>query len=322
MTALRRAAWAAAALAVCAACRPELDDDVARVDGPRVLAVRIEPPEAKPGDAVTIRAIYTDGALTADAPLAYAFCAARRGLAEPSAIAESCLAGDTGARLTLGTGAEARGVIPADACRLFGPERPVGKPGEPAGRPVDPDGTGGYYQPGIVSAPAADETFFDVRVRCGLAGATQAAVADFEARYRANTNPEIAEVAIVRGGAFEHVAEGAELTAEAGETLRLRVTWPDCTGDAACGGAERYVAYDPGSRVVNDRREAMRVSWLATAGRFEHPRTGRAEDELAHDSENGWRAPSDAGQTAMWIVLRDARGGTAFRALRVRVIAR
>lgn len=298
-----------------AACTPTFDDGLSRVDGPRILAVRVEPPDAKPGEKVTIQALSSDGAL-----VAYDFCLARRALAEPGSVSAACL-DDPAGRVALGVGARVTGEIPTDACRLFGPDRPVGRAGEPAARPADADSTGGYYQPGTVRGGGAAAASFDVRIRCGLPGATQGQLAEYERRYRPNRNPEIAALFVrVAGAATEQsIADGDRVNATRGATLVFRVAWPDCTTFEPCAGAERYVAFDPQSRSVVDRREAMRASWLATGGRFETDGTGRAEDDAARDTENTWIAPSSAGLIRAWVVVRDARGGAGFRSLSIDV---
>ena len=61
----------------------------------------------------------------------------------------------------------------------------------------------------------------------------------------------------------------------------------------------------------------MRISWLSTRGRFAEARTGRGELDELREVETTWTAPAAA--TTLWTVLRDARGGTGFRSLRVRV---
>ncbi len=89
-----------------------------------------------------------------------------------------------------------------------------------------------------------------------------------------------------------------------GARVTLRATWrPE--------DAERYVAFDPRAQLVVPRREAMRVSWYATGGVFEHDRTGRDEADLATTSDNTWTAP-DAAKATLWAVLRDSRGGVGF----------
>lgn len=307
--------WRVLAFVILAACKPSLDDDRSRVDRPRILAVQSEPAEAKPGESVVIRALYTDGVRELDvAPLAWGFCASRPALAEPTALSEACLSNAEGGRKSLGTGISVSATIPADVCRLFGPDPPLGKPGESAGRPADPDATGGYYQPGIVGGEDLDDASFDVRVRCGLPGATQAIVAELERRYRPNVNPKLAALR----ANDEAIADGATVTVAPGASLRFGAEWAAC-GDETCEGAESYVVFDPAARILVSRREAMRVAWLATAGHFDAGSTGREESDLATGTENVWTAPAEAGDVTLWLVLRDSRGGVSFRAIRVRV---
>jgi hypothetical protein len=306
-----------------AACRPSLDDDLSHVDGPRILAVEMVPAEARPGETVRMRALYTDGTSSmADAPLAWSFCVARRAPAEPTSLSAACLEGAEGALVSLGVAPVVQGSVPADACRQFGPDRPLGKPGEPAGRAADPDPTGGYYQPGIVRAQGASDAIFELRLRCGLAGATQEAVAEFERSYRVNTNPSVSEVVVTRSDRAEGVEDGAEIVVAPGETIGVRAGWPACTGDAPCGGSERYPAFDVGARALVPRRESMTVSWLATRGRFADARSGRDEQDEGRDVATTWTAPpvgtGAAAPAVVWIVVRDARGGTGMRSFRVR----
>ncbi|MBX3225870.1 MAG: hypothetical protein KIT84_30165 [Labilithrix sp.] len=267
-------------------CTPALEDDASRADEPRVLAVRAEPAEARPGESVTLTALATDGT-----SVAWSLCLARKALAESGPIANECLVYPESS-VALGGGPSVRAELPRDACRNFGPDPPLGT----NGRPADPDGTGGYYQPGLAAGAA-----FSIRVRCGLAGATQAQVAEFESRYRINENPEIAHVLA------DGVLTTGALRARPGARLRLRVTWP-------ASAAEPYVAFDPAARTVVDRRESLRVSWLATAGTFATSRTGVDEADPATQSENDFTVAGDA---TLYFVLRDSRGGVAFRALRV-----
>jgi hypothetical protein len=319
---IARGSWLAAATIALVACRPELDDDASRVDGPRVLAVRAEPAEARPNEQVTLTALYTDGTRAiVDAPpvsLAWSFCTARRPLAEPGPIDPACLSG--AAARPIGNGsARVVTTVPRDACRAFGPDRPLAKAGEPAGRPADPDGTGGFFQPGLVGGGGASPSQFELRIRCTLPSVTQQVALEFEQRYGVNTNPELALVARVRGDLVEPLADGVELHAAPGERIRLRVGWPDCPDATACGGAERYVSYDVDARRLVDRRESLAVSWLTSAGTFVAPRTGRGEGDLATTSENEWIAPEATKDGTLFIVLRDARGGAAFRTLPVHV---
>jgi hypothetical protein len=352
----RRAALAALVLAVgatTAACIPELADGASRVDAPRVLAVRAEPAEAAPGRPVTYTALYADatGEL-AEAPVDWAYCLLRKPLSELGPVNRGCfVATDEDALAPLGTGLSAMGMLPRDGCRLFGPTPPPPRDGEPVGRPVDPDATGGFYQPVRLlvrdDSGAEAYTLFEHRITCGAAGTTQEQALELTRRGRPNANPVPAPLLLARGGEVlelrgDDTAPPVEVAA--GETVRLGTAWPDCPevgvcGDgvcsadedrarcladcrtpAGCGGAEHYVAFDPLRRAVVLQRESIRVAWLATAGVFTEERTGREPDDRGRDSENTWTAPDVPGDVSLWVVLRDDRGGTAWQRHRIRVV--
>ena len=126
----------------------------------------------------------------------------------------------------------------------------------------------------------------------------------------------------------------------------LHVEWPHCPrsvscGDGVCGidedttscaadrenpkgceGAEDYLWFDPTARKLVRRREGIRVSWFASSGTFTDAHTGREEagpDEPS--SDNTWLAPATPGTVFLWIVLRDDRGGVAWKGYRVEVTA-
>ncbi|MCW5807861.1 MAG: hypothetical protein KIT31_36245, partial [Deltaproteobacteria bacterium] len=225
-----------------------------------------------------------------------------------------CLADEAPELVPFGTGEVATGAVPPTACRQFGPDAPDPVPGEAPGRPVDPDGTGGFYQP--VRVRAGDEHALDqVRIRCGLPGATPAQAAELRAGYTPNANPEIAAMLV---GGVDVVAAAAPVAADAGRTVELALRWPACEA-APCGGSEPYLWFDPVSRTIARRREAMRVSWFATAGAFATGHGGRREDELATDATGAWTAPLEPGDVQLWAVLRDDRGGTAWIAFAITV---
>ncbi len=293
------------------ACRPELDDRTFLVDRVRVLAVRADPPEALPGQATQLSVLVADGTgARPDLTLDLAFCSEKKALAESSPVSASCLDDRSILRFD-----GLAGALPAEVCGRFGPERLPGKDGEPSGRPSDPDGTGGYYQPGRVrvgGVPAADPALFEVRATCGLPGATLEVVAGFGARYVANRNPALT----VRVDDRE-IGEGATIEATIGQALALTATWPTCDVPGPCEGAERYVAFDPATRTLVDRREAMRVSWLSTGGNLRDDRTGREEGELDTRTATVFTAPQEARTATVFVVLRDTRGGVVWRTFRV-----
>ncbi|MCE9578330.1 MAG: hypothetical protein K8W52_34705 [Deltaproteobacteria bacterium] len=305
------------------ACVPELVDDTSIVTSPRLLAVRAEPAEAEPGAEVALRGLWaaSDGGA---APLGWAFCTARKPFTEPGNVDPACLVEDSPDLVAIGDGETVTGTLPDDGCRLFGPDRPTPMAGEPAGRPADPDGTGGYYQPVRVRADGDPPAFAlaQVRIRCGLPAATPEQAADYKARVHANSSPAI--TAITGDGAAVIALEAdptAVTTVARGATLALRVAWPGCgTDEQPCAGAESYVWFDPDARALVTRREAIRVTWFATAGAWASARTGRAEAEADQPStENSWIAPGDVGEQRLWIVVRDDRGGATWATVRIAV---
>lgn len=244
------------------ACRPEFDRGPSLVEGPRVLALSSTPAEARPGEPVTYAALLVDPSGTrTDVRSEWAFCNERKPLTELGPVAPACLAPSGPALTPLGTGPVAAGALPAEGCRVFGPDPPLPKAGEPAGRPVDPDPSGGYYQPLrlLYGVDGGNERYAlgGTRLLCGLSGANQATAADFGRRYRRNENPALASVRVFTsdGNAVELAPEGSavelapdgnavELAPEGaatppriapGASVRFVATWPACPASDVCG---------------------------------------------------------------------------------------
>jgi hypothetical protein len=331
-----------AAFAVIApACKPDLDQTVSIVAEPLVLAVRSDPPEALPREKVTYTALYVDGSGPVAKPaIDWAFCDARKPLAELGPTNTECLAPKGDWFEPLGRGSQVSGSVPSDACKNFGPDVPVPVMGQPPGRPVDPDSTGGYFQPLRVVAPGVDGadaiTLAETRLSCGLADAPPEVAVDFGHRYHVNGNPSVDALSVVTGasvGAPLRRVGGAANPVTAGAHLTLRVAWARCPttdacGDGVCGpdetstgcpadcvtpractGAERFVAFDAETQALVDERESIGVAWFATGGFFDADRTGRGSADSVTTSDNGWTAPMAAGAVHLWVVLRDDRGG-------------
>ncbi len=308
--AARSALGALGALCVWAGgCRPDLGERDSLVEAPRILAVRGEPAEARPGDTVTYTALVASPDGSAITTLRWATCVTPKPLAEPSIVAAACLGddgvepgsdpGDAGDVATL--------ALPADACSLFGPEPPPG-----GYRPRDPDPTGGYYvpiraslgAPGTSDTRGADAAFQLERVGCSLGDAPVELARTFARTYVANLNPASPSVVLSREGAV--VAEGGAVARAA--ALEIAVAW-------RAEDAETYVYFDRPSQTLTTKREWMRVSWFASAGSFAVDHAGadeRAEGDGATTLSNAWMAPVSAGPVHFWVVLRDARGGVAW----------
>ena len=284
-------------LVLLVACKPDLGDRDSHIGGLRILAVRGEPPEAPPGTS----SAYTVLAATPDGPIAmplasWAFCATPKLLTENGAVSADCHG--SGVRAIANGPSSVTAAMPTDACSLFGPDVTSADL-----RPRDPDVTGGFYQPvrvTVVAGSAQEEAFGLQRIACNLANASAATVTDFARRYVPNTNPTLVDVTATVAGApvpLDALPGSAAVT--------LRATW-------TASSAEPYVVYDPGSQSLVDRREALRVSWFATQGTFEDDRTGRDETETETFSDDRWTAPPSGASTTLFVVLRDARGGSTW----------
>ena len=339
------------------ACRPEFDDDLAVIERPRILAVQasvaipgVEPEvrpaaQAKPSEGepeeVTWRALVVDrtGTLPQDAPLDWALCLARKPLTELGPVSPACLVRESADLVPLGSGNTVKGVVPSNACSLFGPQLPE------TGRPVDPDLTGGFYQPLRLLLPLEGDFYAlgQTRLVCTLSGVTQAQSREFVQRDRRNYNPALARVVAREVAGSSDLSSSEPLIVGPGEQLNLEAEWlfcelDDVCGDGLCGidetrescpeectdlppgctGAERYVAFDPESRTIVSRREAITVSWYSNAGKYANERTGTAEGDTANVSSNVWTAPG-SGEATLWVVIRDSRGGVGFQEYRVQV---
>jgi hypothetical protein len=258
-----------------------------------LLAVRADPPEARPGDHVSLRLLGArpEGEWAPSAE--WAFCTAPKPLTENDVVAEECLSDQAAVFATSATGAAA--LLPAAGCQRFGPDIP---PGPTQLRPRDPDSTGGYYQPLRVRAGDADPAVALLRISCGLAGASFDLANEFEARYRPNNNPVLIGLSAQVGGstrALDALPLGAEVL---------------LTASFDAGSAEPFVVFDPTTGTLVDRRETLLLSWYANAGTFDRSHSEPAAPSSS--ASNLWRAPDVAGPVRLWLVLRDDRGGVDF----------
>jgi hypothetical protein len=316
----------------------------------RIAAVRAEPAEAAPGEAVALSALIVGPAgEKEDAAIDWAFCNQQKPLGDLADVASACFVYQADYLVPLGQGPAAQGKVPAQACGLFGPDVPPAKPGQPPGRPADPDPSGGYYQPVRLVVPDDGGPVIgagEARLACGLPGATSETLQAFGQRYRRNENPSLGGLwAVSQGNAAltPDTGAGPALTVAPGTKVTLRASWPACPAQAACGdgvcspgedemgcaadckvphgcgGAEAYVYYEPDSQGLVDRREAITVSWLATGGTFFADRSERAEKEVETFVEDDWTAPDQADDVTLWVVLRDDRGGVGWNRYRISV---
>ncbi len=340
MVVLTNTRMRALALALLFACRPDLTARQSVVDGPRILAIRSDPAEAEGKDVVSYSALVVDSSGgTPSITVDWALCTARKPLKELEPVNPICTSRVGDFLIPLGQGTTASGKVPSDACRLFGPEVPSPRPGEPFGRPTDPDPTGGYYQPvcAILVAADGDQPIIgSSRLSCGVAGASSTDATEFHAHYHVNSNPTI--VALTINGQPAGVEDSSATPLPAGTVAHLEVDWPVCPevdacgdalcgpdetptscaadcGDAlkGCGGAERYFFYDAEALHNQTRRESMRASWFATGGSYAVDISGREETDSTPNASDNLNLPTAPGLLHGWVVLRDSRGGVVWK---------
>ncbi|HEY4103420.1 MAG TPA: hypothetical protein VGM44_05995 [Polyangiaceae bacterium] len=289
-----RLGWVLPCATLFGACKPSFGEDPALVSAPRVLAVKSDPAEAKPGAEVTFTALVAAPPDASNLPTpTWHFCDAPRPVTENNVVSAACL--DEASLLAAGAGTTITSALPANACSLFGPDTPPG-----GFRPRDPDATGGYFQPLRVDLGGADPIFHLARVSCSLADASADTATAFAAQYAPNQNPNLLPL----------VARMADRTLEfsaipRGARVELEASWN-------AEDAESYAYFDPASQTITTRREAMNVAFYVSAGKLDSESSGRAEDDLALTADDIWTAPDAAQSARLWLVLRDSRGGSDF----------
>lgn len=313
------------------ACKPDIGNPPSLITGPTILAVRGEPAEATPGEMVSyeVLAVDVDGPIPAgnsviSGPAEWSVCTIPKPPIESNAVSKQCLdttklPGDPGPTLTT-----FQASMLDNACSLFGPIAPPVEGDQAAIQPRAPDITGGYYLPVRVSIGIPEDLrragmatadtlvgFGLERISCGLANAPAADLTQYNKTYKLNQNPTIAQLtwkpkggepqpmSPVRPGAFPIT----RIERSSG-SVELELSWPDAA-------AEEYPAFDVGARELYTTREAMRVAWYVTSGKFGHDTTGRTEYDYALSVTNEWTIDAE-GPVNLWVVLRDSRGGIAF----------
>jgi hypothetical protein len=201
--------------------------------------------------------------------------------------------------------------------------------GQSPGRPVDPDSTGGYYQPVRFAAGDQIAQAF-VRINCGNPpGATPAQLGPLSTfETVANTNPAIKSVMIILAdggdGGMLYPEETGKMNppVSVSRPLTLSANWDPCLPDASiCTGSQTYALLDPLTFEVVYPQEQMRVSWFSTAGTFANDTTapdGAAAvgQSTSTSAANSWTAPATPPpqkKVHMWVVLRDNRGGVGWQ---------
>lgn len=305
---MRRLAWATLICASTFACFPEFDDRPWLIDEQQVLAVRSNPAEQRPGQAVMLEALVVDPTGSLAAAVQWHACNEPRRVEERTGVTQMCAAGDDLTPL----GAPA--IVPSDACARFGPNPPPSEGDEPPRRPADPDPSGGYYLPvraEVTSVAAVDPSFGAVRIHCDLAGVKRDVFDEYQDRYTFNENPAIERVELVHG-------DGTR-----GDLSLPGVVKPSEIVDivvSAPMAAEPYIVYRTADSRLHDVSESVTVRWFVSDGELDRASEYLPDAaSLATPVETTWHAPGEVGLVHGWVVISDARGGVTWQAFEIDV---
>lgn len=289
-------------------CVPSVDEDPSLTYDGQVLALQFEPAEAAPKDASSVTALVASNEDGGATNVRFDLCLARKALSDLGPVSPECISPKTGSDsvINLGRGTNVEFDVPEDACRLFGPQRPSAEPGQPPGRPVDPDATGGFYQP--VVARAADAVLGGLRLDCGLPGGSQAQVAEYNKQYTANTNPTLTSLEVrVGSGSWTTVSANDTISVTRGNRLSFRSKWSK---------PETYLLLDSESRSLESTKETYLATFYGSAGGLpEH----RKLLDKNHSVTSAWQTAEGVDSATFWIVVRDGRGGVGFAQFEVEV---
>jgi hypothetical protein len=130
-----------------------------------------------------------------------------------------------------------------------------------------------------------------VRLACRLGDANVDVARAFAERSTRNVAPSFAvevPARVTTGGRVEFIARWS----------------PD--------SAEEFVVYDRVGQTLATQREAIVVSFFATAGVFDVDRVGRDAEDRWTTVTNGWTAPDRPNVVSLWFVARDSRGAATW----------
>ncbi len=278
------------------ACSPPLDDRPWLITRPTIVGWKADPPEAAPGASVVLEAVALAPATAAVDPAATAWtlCHTPKPPSENRVAASDCLAP---AAPPDAVGDPVSIAIPADACRVFGPDVPQPQPGQATTRARDADATGGYFQPVTLALGSALAIGLE-RVTCDLPEASLADARAFQAAYHANQNPSLVGLTFAAGDGSP-IDPGA---ITAGARVAIQASWLP-------GAIETFPVFDRQSRTIIATAETLTASWYVTGGVLDQPAT-ELTDPAAISTVTGWTAPAGATTVELALVLRDSRGGS------------
>jgi len=294
-------------------CKPDVGQAPSLITDYALLAVKGDPAEAKPDENVVYSFLLASpsGTVT-DATAGWDVCETPKPPAENNSVASACNPPTPGPT----TGQTFTAPVLTNACMLFGPIAPPVATGQPSIRPRDPDSTGGYYLPVRVKfldlATGSLTGFAFERISCDLANAATDIVDEYNKQYQPNSDPGIAATDLIRADGSRLSLDSDTQTIAPGETVTFEATF-------AAGSAETFPVLNSSGDALVNQTESLYMSWFVTSGSFEHDRTGVAGTEIATSTSNTWKAPDATMPVYLWLVLRDSRGGTAFKSYSIQV---
>ncbi len=296
--------WIALGLTTGPGCVPIVEEDPSRVREGQILAIQFEPAEAEPKETASATALVVKASEASAVSVDFDLCLARKALSELGPVAPECVGTgvkDDKVATPLGSGSNVSFAVPEQACRLFGPQRPPAEPGQPPGRPADPDASGGYYQP--VVARSDDTALGGLRLDCGLPGASQAQVAEYNRNHQDNVNPKSTSVKLrVGSGPWQEVPLDSDiaLSLPRDSAIVIRAEW---------SAPDSYQILSPEDRQLKEQTENYLVSFYSTVGRFVNHRVIADSRERA-DAQ--WQSPESRERVDFWVIARDGRGGVGW----------
>lgn len=273
----------------------------------RVLGIQAEPAELRPGEAATLTALVKDPSRAAPPTIVWLGCdpdpfgLGRSACSNPTVLQDLASAGSSGTLPEgihlIGFNEQARYSVSKDLFSVL-----------PEGDPRRLKGTVGQVLALAVADTVPPDKLGDVFKKV-QSGEVKAVVALFRIVVREgemrNTNPVPSRLLV--GG--EVIAPGAHALVKQGVDSPVVL-------EATEASFEPYQQTQPDG-TVESKTERLISAWYSTSGRFSQPRLALDSDVEDRFSPPGGEEPKDplpeSREGQLFVVLRDARGGNAFR---------
>ncbi len=264
--------------------------EVSRVDRLRLLSVRLDPPQAAPGDLVEAAPLVVDPMRR---PISYAWAAC-----DPRLVLEDPADCKAALAIPILANGDGRAMLSADEILATFRRRPGPPLPDPAAAAALAGG-GRIVLPLVLVLRAGNDTITAVKRIVWSPGAG--------AR---NHNPQVLYVVASRQPLDPQIARRIP----AGFTVPVGVVQQGID----------FEVFDPDDAgPLEPRAERHHAHWFATGGSFLHDETVSGQTEAGPRSEeNEWTAPSEPGTVRLWVVLTDGRGGETWEERPFEVVPR